>query len=267
MLNVQKIQSIKLGRIIRVLEIGENGTGKSTSIGSFPEPILYYDFDNRMEPVKRAYPNKDIHFVTVGPHNFGDFREHVESLQDRNPYKTVALDGITGFTTTAIVYQMILRGGEAKKTKGGIAIPGFDEYNGETMIVTSTIEVLKNLNCNVVVTAHPLSKIENVDGKSVRSRVIVSYGTKIASMVPGYFNEIYNFQIRPPVSVKEKPVRVVYTQHLGSDMAKTAYKLPPEIIITDRYDFYDILQSYIKEEESNDEVNPSIAEVNSIRIK
>lgn len=258
MLNPQKISSIKPGGLIRALFIGENGTGKSTAAASFPEPILFYDFDKRMMPVRNQFPQKDIDFITVDVKNFGGFRDHLESLQDRNRYRTiVGPDSFTSFTTLCVVYQILLRGGDAKATKGGIAIPGFDEYNGETMLASSVIEILKSLNCNIIVTAHPLTKTESIGGKSVRSRVITSYGTKIATMLPGYFDEIYNFMIEPAISVKDKPRRVVHTQHMGTDLAKSAIPaLPAEVDITDRYDFYDVLQSYIPKEAVSTETKP-----------
>jgi len=246
----EDISSIVPGETIRALFIGENGVGKSTAIGSFPEPILYLDFDGRMLPVRQAYPKKQIKFVSITYRNFGDVREYIESLQLKNPFATIGLDGITGFTNLAIVYQMILRGSDAKKTKAGIAIPGFDEYNGETMLVTSTIELLRSLKANLIVTAHPLTKMvaEGPGDKLVRSRVIVSYGTKVASMVPGYFDEIYNFMIQPAISAKDSPKRIVHTTHLGTDMAKTALRLPAEIDITNRYDFYNIIKASMKGE-------------------
>jgi AAA domain-containing protein len=239
MSNVPSTRDIDLGERIMALFIGGNGEGKSVAAASFPKPIRFWDFDGRMKPIKLFYPNDDISYVTVGPKaipskgiiDFLQFCKEFEDLQDRCPWATGVIDSFTNLSNTAITYQLRVRGGfddfKGKKTLSGLPIPGFDEYNGETTSISQILDVAKVIPCNMIMTAHPIMKIMDEGGKSKRYSTIASYGSKIASIAPTYFDEIWAFE-REGESLDSK--RLVWTG--GRNMTKTALPVPGVFDIT-----------------------------------
>lgn len=238
---------------LKILLTGETGVGKTLVATSAPEPIFVFDYDGRMAPVIRFHKGRNIKYVTVTCDNFFEASEYLDRLVDNCPYATVILDSFTFFTIVAVAIQIQMRSGATgKKTKGGIEIPGFDEYNGETMAATTTLEALKQLPCHVIVTAHPVTKTTMQGGKSLVSRTITSYGQKIASVAPGYFDEIYHIGIQSAIGPSDPVRRLLHTQHIGSDFARTALNLPGEIDITNRFDVFDHIISLHNSREEAD---------------
>jgi hypothetical protein len=244
---------IVLGGRIMALFISDNGNGKTVAAASFPGPIKFFDFDGRMQPVKLFYPQrKDITYDLVGIEaqrpsgdypgciSFMDFAKEFEDLQDRCPWATVVVDSLTALTATAVGFQLGIksREGKGKKLSSGIQVPTWDEFNGETSVVQQILDVAKILPCNVVFTAHPVDKSIDVGGTLRKARSIAAYGTKTPSLVPIYFNEIYQFGVEPAQ-------RFIMTQPTGKDMAKTALPLPPRIDITNKQ-LYPILQEHCR---------------------
>ena len=244
------------------LFISDNGNGKTVAAGSFPGPIKFYDFDGRLQPLKLFYPTrKDITYDIVGIEaqrpsgnfpgciSFMDFAKEYEELQDRCPWETVVVDSITALTATAVGFQLGIKSkeGKGKKLSSGIQVPSWDEFNGETSVVQQILDVSKILPCNVVFTAHPVDKSIDAGGGTLKkARSIAAYGTKTPSLVPIYFNEIYQFGVEPPTAPDQPSQRFILTQPTGKDMAKTALPLPPRIDITNK-PLYPILKRYCEE--------------------
>lgn len=240
---------IQLGGRIMALFISDNGNGKTVAAGSFPGPIHFFDFDGRMQPLKKFYPTKkDITYDIVGieaqrpsgdfPGCIGlmDFARAYEELQDRCPYATVVIDSFTAMTATIVGFQLGIKSkeGRGKKLSSGIQVPSWDEFNGETSVVQQVLDISKVLPCNVICTAHPVAKSVDVGGTLKKATSIAAYGTKTPSLVPIYFNEIYQFGIEPPNAPDQPAQRFILTQPTGKDMAKTALPLPPRIDITNK---------------------------------
>ena len=240
---------IVLGGRIMALFISDNGNGKTVAAASFPGPIKFYDFDGRMQPVKLFYPNrKDIDYDIVGIEEqrptgdypgcigFMQFAKQFEELQDRCPWATVVVDSFTALTAVAVGFQLGIkaREGKGKKLSSGIQVPSWDEFNGEASVVQQILDVAKILPCNMIFTAHPVDKSIDTGGTLKKARSIAAYGTKTPSLVPIYFNEIYQFGIEPPSAPDQPAQRFVLTQPTGKDMAKTALPLPPRIDITNK---------------------------------
>lgn len=227
-----------MGDRFMALFVGPNGSGKSCAAASWPGPIKFFDTDGRMAPIKLMYPlREDIEYDTYGPKRQGNIKsyvdlcEEIEALQDNCPWATVVMDGITSLSNTSITYQLQVRSGNTrltpKLTKGGLVTASFDEFNGETTTVTQILDVLKVLPCHIIVTAHPVIKTDLSGDKPIRTESLVSYGPKLGSFIPIYFNEIWKFKTR---TNGEGFDRIVQTQpYAGDDYCKTALPLPPII--------------------------------------
>lgn len=249
---------------------GDNGSGKTVAAASFPGPIKFFMFDgSKLDAVKSFYPNRrDIEYDIYGPREmrvkdvFGNpvhikdliqFADEFNKLQDHCPYATIVIDSFTSFSVTCVTFQLDVRSADNKgtnKSKGGLVIPDFDEYKGETTLVTQTLDVSKILPCHVIWTAHPLPKLETSGSgnsmKVVKSSSIAAYGAKTAAMAPGYFNEVWHLEAKANPNPGQAPWRNLHTQSLGVEFAKTALPLPPAIDITMKPAFK-VIQAYLDE--------------------
>src|SRR4051812_49430055 len=161
-----KTSDIILGGRLMLMLKGDNGSGKTVFAGSFPGPIKFFMFDgSKLDILKRFYPNRtDIEYDIYGPRKvrFRDnngqvveiksllqFAEEFTALQDRCDFATVVIDRFTSCSVTCVTFQLDVRTNDAGKTtnmsKGGLVIPDFDEYKGETTLVTQSLDVSKVL--------------------------------------------------------------------------------------------------------------------------
>lgn len=248
------------------LWVGPHGGGKTIGIGSMPGPILIFDFDGRIDPLINFYPRRtDIEYFTVGLSDdarrdvigLKTFIEMFEKLQDRCDYGTVSIDSYTMYSTVSVLYQMGKRSNnDLKLTKGGIAIPDWDEFKGETGLAVKIMEIAKIIPSNFIMTAHPVSKAQTkaADGMStkeilasmIKATTLQTYGWKTGSFLPCYFNEMYYFYVEPASSASLEPRRFVQTVSSGEIVAKSALGLPAKIEITGK-SMWSILDKHIKE--------------------
>lgn len=245
------IKKVATDKNFRGLFIGPTGRGKTIAAASFPGKVLVIDFDRRYEPLVDWYPDRDdidIEVITAGNY-WTVFHPLIERLAVSNPYSTIILDGITGCSNTTISMQLIARGSHKDKdfapktTKGGIPVASWDEFNGETSAITTLLEILKGLNCNLIVTAHP---VEKTTGGGNKWTSIVAYGNKLGPMIPGYFNEVYFIDYEFGLSSNDIK-RVVLTRPTDRypDCKTAMTNLPARFDITDK-NFYDLLKPYIE---------------------
>jgi hypothetical protein len=268
-----RTSDIVLGGRIMVMLKGDNGSGKTVLAASFPGPIKFFMFDgSKLDVVKMFFPNRtDIEYDIFGARatKFRDannqivqiksliqFAEEFNALMDYCPWATVVLDSFTSFSVTCVTFQLDVRSSSADdkknplKSKGGLVIPDFDEYKGETTLVTQSLDVSKVLPCHVIWTAHPLPKLET-SGQGAGMRVtksssIAAYGAKTAAMAPSYFNEVWHLETRIDSSAPGGRQRIVHTQSTGEQFAKTALPLPVAFDVTGKPGFPEV-QRYLNE--------------------
>lgn len=164
------------------------------------------------------------------------------------PYITVITDSLTNLTASAVGWSMGFRdpsGGNKDdlNSKSPQLIPDWDEYKVETSMVVQALDVLSTLpSTNVIWTAHPLprTRIEG-SGNSIRvtkETSLVTYGSKVAGLVPGRFTEIYHFGKETDWNTNPSTTKYMcYTDAIGDDFAKSALMLPKQFDITNRLMF------------------------------
>ena len=256
--------AMTLGGRFMGLFVGSNGSGKTIAAASWPGPTLILDFDGRVAPVRFFYPNRqDIEYWTVGLEGstrkdvigFKEFVKKFEDFQDRCPYETIIFDSYTAFSSTAIWHQMGIRETDVKRTKGGLPIPDWDEFKGETGVMLQVLEIAKVLPCNFICTAHPVTRARttkqggsanDVLASMIKVATLATYGWKTESFLPNYFNEIYFFHTDVSSQVGNVNKHYVQTVSAGEVMGKTALPLPVSIEITGK-PLFPILQEILKQ--------------------
>lgn len=213
--------------------------------------LAYWDKKKPVELLmffKQNYPDvlKNIDFDVYGAHNANMFLNKLVDLSHRCEYFGVVNDSVTQMTSSAVNWSLGFRnpaGPRKDKLNANVlaTIPDWDEYKVETGLVTQSLDLCKNLPCNVIWTCHPLNtiKVEGAGGsqKVTKGTNIVSYGSKAGSIIPGNFTEIYHLSLDnswDEKSGKNRTRRVVNTVSVGDDFAGTSLGLPSELDITDK---------------------------------
>jgi AAA domain-containing protein len=248
-----QLSKVPTDKNFRALFIGPTGRGKTIAASSWPGKTLIVDFDHRHKPVIDWFPERldEISIEVIYPRNYWDtFVPLINDLESgKLRFDNVSIDGITTLSNTTVVMQMIAKGmgpEKGKITKGGVAVPSWDEFNGEAMLITQLLETLKSIRCNLFVTAHPVQKTRIEGTKSIRETSIISFGTKLAPMVPTYFDEVYAFDYEFDINSGKPVKRYVYTAPTADypDVKSALKGLPPRLDITGK-NLYDVMKEYL----------------------
>lgn len=251
----------------RGLFVGQCGTGKTIAAGSFPGPMLIYDFDDRVDPLINFYSKRqDIEYKTVvswksdrkDSIDFMEFCQEWMQFQDRCDWTTVVIDSVTSLSACCVLYALQLNKEFNWRAGSKLAVPGMNEYKSETAVMLKILEVAKSIPAHVIVTAHPVSKLEMLEAGNMETlrptSSLTAYGTKTPSFIPNYFNEMYWFH-NEVQGQGQKPRRYVTTVANGEIPAKTALPLPPIFEITNK-PLWNVIQSFLKPKE-DEELKPS----------
>lgn len=247
-----------LGSPLKLMLVSPNGLGKTVAAASFYKagPIQIEDADIRMKPVKAFFPDADIDYNSYTSDNFYTFVQKIHDIIDGKiipKFKTWVLDSMTSFSITSITYQLKVKD-KVKTTKGGLPATSWDEINGETVLFHNIMEAANLMHTkygiHIIFTAHPVSKTEIIQGEDAKKIMsLAAYGNKIPSIIPGFFDEIYNLQLfKESLS---KISRRVYTVPMDGMPGKTALQgyLPEYIDITGK-NFYEELMKHLQKKET-----------------
>jgi hypothetical protein len=154
-------------------------------------------------------------------------------------------------TAGAVNWSLGFRDNKKNKDKDKI-IPDWDEYKVETSLVTQALDICRTLPCHIIWIAHPVPSVK-IEGSGSSVKVtkvnpIVTYGSKVAGIIPGQFSEIYQFSKRSDwdsAAGKSKLQYLVSTEQIGDDYAKSNIGLNVEMDITNKL-FYDVWKEEIR---------------------
>ncbi len=217
---------------------GEPGTRKSTAALSFPKPIYYLSWDQKMDalvlPINAWGLNReDIHWDDFVDWNAG--KKALEGLQVKCPYKTIVIDSITSCADAINKQTLKLKTGgndEVGKRIAGIPVNSIEDFNAEESalkeLVTMTKDIAKYHKVNIILIAHIIQKEQKTaNGKTHMSRILLTAGKGIAQKIPAYCSEVYHFNIKEELQGGGK--YTCLTTHTGDDFARSSLPVPNEI--------------------------------------
>ncbi|SRR5258706_5229587 len=245
-----------------ILLKGPFGHGKTLAAASFamdgPIWIAYWDKKKPVELfhyfhkiIKRPDLLSNIEYDVYNSHNANEYLNKLFDLARDCRYFACINDSVTNMTSGAVNWSLGFR---PSKLKGKDKImPDFDEYKIETSLVTQALDICKSLPCHIIWTCHPVPSIK-VEGsgssmKITKTNPIVTYGSKVAGIVPGNFSEIYHFSKRSTwdaVAGKSSIQYLVDTESTGDDFAKSNLGLKGEFDITNKL-FYEVWREKVKQ--------------------
>lgn len=241
---------------------GPFGHGKTLAAATFavdgPVWLAYWDKKKPVELfhffhniIKRPDLLKNIEYDVYDSHNANEYLNKMISLVKDCRYFAIVNDSVTSMTSSAVNWSLGFRDDRKNKDRLKI-IPDWDEYKVETSLVAQSLDICMSLPCHVIWTCHPIPavKIEG-SGSSVKvtkTQPIVTYGSKVAGIVPGKFSEIYHFSKQTnwdSTSGKSLTKYIVDTEAVGDDFAKSNLGLKAQFDITNRL-FYEVWKEQVK---------------------
>lgn len=170
---------------IKILVVGDFGSGKSSFFSTFPTPGYLFDFDQHAEGFKgKDFDYSQYQFNPLGWSEFErDFQE-VEKAVLAGKYKTVICDSTTSFTDLAMERALQL---DPKRSNNG---PVWNvHYQIVKNLVAPKLRKFLTLPCNVLISAHLKVTTDNDTGAILKIDPLLT--GDLSEKIPGYFKEVY----------------------------------------------------------------------------
>lgn len=224
---------------------GEAGLRKSSAALSFPKPIYFFDFDQKMEALGLPINTWKINPSEVQWDTYKDWfscEKKLEEFQVKCPYKTIVIDSLTACADAINRQSLSIKGtqktkagAEAQMKVAGIPVNSVDDYKAEESALSILISKLKDIKdfhkVNIIIIAHVIQKeMKTAEGKTHFARTIVTAGKGISQKIPSLCGEIYHFNLGRVFDADSPEIPYgLFTVHSGDDMARSSLPLPPII--------------------------------------
>lgn len=249
-----------------ILLKGPFGHGKTLALATFAlEGPIYLAYFDKKSPIelktfflqfgdKGRKILRNIEYDLYSSVNANKYLNKLMELSNNCRYFAVGTDSVTNLTSAAVNWSLGFRGeGKGKSKDKDKIMPDFDEYKVETSLVTQALDICRTLPCHILWTAHPIPGIK-IEGSGTSIKVtkvnpIVTYGSKVAGIVPGNFSEIYHFSKASEwdsSAGKGKTKFIVDCEAVGDDFAKSNIGLTGQMDITDAF-FYEVWKEKVKQ--------------------
>lgn len=170
---------------LKVLSVGESGTGKSTFAASFPTPGFVFDFGQEII----SYRGKDFDYeqYEISGLGWSKFERDLQLIKKscaEGKYKTVIVDNVSAMTDVCMEKAMQL---DPKRslTNG----PLWNVHYGMVKnLMEGRLRQLINIPTNLVLIAH-LEYIKNEEGAVIG--VEPQFTGSLSADIPAYFHEVY----------------------------------------------------------------------------
>jgi hypothetical protein len=276
-----KASSLSLEKNISFLFKSPFGFGKTLAAGSFAiEGPVYLSYWDKKSPIElktffteKRFGDKakkildNIEYDVYDSSNAGEYLNKIIDLVNDCRYFAIINDSITFMTSGTVNWS--LNFGKDKKIfkKLKDILPDWDEYKVETSLVSQCIDLSRKLPCHVIWTAHPLpqTRVEGSGGSMRVSKVnsIVSYGNKVAALVPGSFTEIYHFSLQSDYSSGTSSKKyIVNTEAVGDEFAKSPLlgDYVKEFDITDKL-FYEVWKDLLDKSQGKEKLEKVVSNI------
>ena len=188
-------------KTLKILLIGDAGTKKTILASTFPDPH-FVDLDGGMLSVR----NKDVCYITIGekpttdPDFLAIYTKNAEKKASQSMFlkaqdliehwantltadQTLVIDSLTFYSEAALNHVQKLENNKDMR----------QTYGGAQKLISATFELLKHLECNVIVTAHR-TLVEETEG--INSYVPKTAGKSFALALPSYFDEVWRTSVK-----------------------------------------------------------------------
>lgn len=202
-----KLSDIKTTDNMKVLIYGNSGVGKTCAACSWPTPILYLDFDNKVDSAAAFYSadKKRLEEIEVRDLSAKLDQDPIEELlriidKELIPqqkagamkYKTLVVDSLTTFSAAVLAHIVKTNPGVKRViTKQGQQ-PGMQDFGILKREFARLIPGILSLPMNVIMLAHIKVDRDETTGELVRGPHMDG---SFASELPVYFKEVYRMYV------------------------------------------------------------------------
>jgi hypothetical protein len=228
---------------LKIMSVGESGTGKSVFASSFPTPGFIFDFGKEI----LSYRGKDFNYeqYELTARGWGKFEQDFVQVKKAilaEEYKTVIIDNLSSMTDLCMEKALQLDP-KRSATNGPLWQV---HYSMVKNLMEGKLRQMLNLNCNLVFIAH-LDTIHDDAGAVIG--VEPSLTGKLSGDVPAYFDEVYyHFSRKVNNDTKFFIQTIPIGRNHGRSRASGKERLLPDIIEND----YTEVMSYL----TGDKVKP-----------
>jgi len=175
---------------LKVMSVGNSGSGKPIFASSFPTPGFVIDFGEEIISYKGK--NFDYGQYEVSPQGWAKFeRDFIQLKKDvkDEKYKTVVVDNLSAMSDLAMEKALQL---DPKRSPTGGPLWQV-HFSMVKNLMEGRLRQIINLKCNLVLIAH-LNTMKDENGAVIG--VEPSLTGKLSADAPSYFSEVYYHTVR-----------------------------------------------------------------------
>jgi hypothetical protein len=203
-----KLSEITTSENLKVLVCGSPGTGKTCFAAGFPYPILFLDFDSKVNSAARWYENDKERLDNIDVRQLGkrldgvdpitEFLKVVAELGEQQKagamkYKTVVIDSATTFSSAVLNHIVKTNPGVKRPSSQQGVQPTPTDYGILKREFAKLIPGLLSLPINVVMTAHIKTERSELTGEIIRTPILDG---SFSQELPIYFEEVYAVKMK-----------------------------------------------------------------------
>lgn len=198
-----KLSEIKHDDNLKVLLCGPAGSGKTCTAASFPYPILYLDFDLKVDSAAAWHDADKPRLENIDVRELGrrldgtdpvvEFLQIVKDLGEQQKtgtmkYKTLVIDSMTTFSAAILNHIVKTNPGIKRVVSAQGVQPGMPDFGILKREFEKFIPGILSLPMNIVMTAHIKADRSDLTGEIIRSPIMDG---SFATTLPIYFKEVY----------------------------------------------------------------------------
>ena len=156
-----------------------------------------------------------------GPKDFEKFRTALIAVFKDPKFKTRVIDSLTSMSRMILNYSVSKKDSDGK-SRGVIEQVALDDYGVESDGLLEMLDYLRDHVTGIrVLTAHETPvDIKDISGKVISTTwQLLTGGSKIARRIPGFFKEIYQFDVKKALAGGSK--YTITTKNDGEHFANT----------------------------------------------
>lgn len=200
------LADIKTESNLKILLFGNSGAGKTVFAAGFPGPILYLDFDGKVDSAALFYKGEERlkHIDVRELQQKLMMNPQANPIQELNgiiakelipaqktgalPFKTLVLDSITTFSSLTLNHIIMTNPGIKRNISAQGQQPCLQDYGILKREFAKLIPGLLSLNCNVVMLGHIATEKDETTGELIRGPLMDG---SFAKELPIYFKECW----------------------------------------------------------------------------
>ena len=224
---------------IKIMVVGDYGTGKSVFGSSFPTPGHVFDIDKHI----LIYRGLDFSYSQYPLTSLGwvDFEKDVLEVAKKvedGEIKTVIMDSTTALTDLAMERALQLDPKRNPETRGPL-------WNVHYQIVKNLVEgklrKLISLKCNLLINSHWKITLDAKTGAVLAVNPMLT--GMLSSIIPGYFDEVYYAFTKMDAG---KPVYYLRTLPRGFYKARSCFSGKAQLLPAEIPNDYNVLMEHMK---------------------